>query len=721
MPALWEEFDELTTINGLRQPPNGSVISDISTISAETLFHAQLAQLSYQNDNEYLGYVSDIPNYIYHPRRWYNSDTNIGTYGSYQTLTQDERKVLYEKHVTGIDGLVIYTPINVNNVISTNLYNDIPIYVIFRGTNSIWDIFKDVNLLYNYTTNDSLDMTNFNAKVSAISSYLVNQIFNSYSENVVFISHSLGCKIALDVMHGFKGNTQYIDRIKHNVMFNPFILIDDVYNDCLISPTDFQAKIESYIIDGDFASIIYKNHPIGFNNIFGNIVQESSWITEIQNLTRPQYLNIANHSLNAFTNGVLITPATIHYEPIQSAERQIASLRTYSLTNYDEALTQENIYLMKEPSNTEWSVGNINIDSNHIENYDFEIQIAGGSSGKLDMIYIHGNWSYPLYFGTKVNGVTTFDTSNVFYAVKAFNEQSEQTYYIIGIENGVIQYYRTKLGSDYSDYLKTQEDGGANAFILSTESELALAQALGQNSLTHQKYRWTIQIPELPIHTGYGGGLRRSLGTLTYNHFVNTDYSIFNNYETTDYTIEPVNAVGRTLQSFTNDGIGSYVFKDANGDPVYNGIGMLPSLYPTESPGNTWNLTNLVKSYSLGENRTIDYILADIVTTDSTAFSLSSQLGSWEQNNFNTFNPIISTFSGIIGNKVKLIPATYSDPTIGVVGNVIPDTYHIQSGQGYYIYHDLTAFSSTGMDPALWKESMSYPVTDDGYKWKFII
>ena len=195
-------------------------------------------------------------------------------------------------------------------------------------------------------------------------------------------------------------------------------------------------------------------------------------------------------------------------------------------------------------------------------------------------------------------------------------------------------------------------------------------------------------------------------------------YSIFDNYATKDYTIEPVNAVGRTLQSFTHTGLG---YTHPSGDTVYNGIAMLPTKYPAQSPANYWNLTNLEISYTNTVDYIIAFIMADIVSTDSTAFSLSTDLGTWEQNNFNEFIPLVSQFHWTTGNKVKLLPAVYSDPTIGTVGDVIPDTYHIVSGQGYYLYHDLTGFGEEGMDPALWKETMVFPVEDDGYKWKFII
>ena len=121
------------------------------------------------------------------------------------------------------------------------------------------------------------------------------------------------------------------------------------------------------------------------------------------------------------------------------------------------------------------------------------------------------------HFAPEINGVSTPDTSNVFYAIRAIHDSNETSYYIIGIENGAIKYYRTKKGQDYSEYLKLQSTGGANAFELSSPAELITAQTLGASSLTHKKYRWIIQVPEIPTHAGYNGGLRRQLATLTYD------------------------------------------------------------------------------------------------------------------------------------------------------------------------------------------------------------
>jgi len=506
---LWDNFAESTTINGLRQPPlNKNIFDASSDISPEVSFLAKMAQVSYKQP-------VDRPSFIVHDNRHYYTHTHFGTmsYGAFLHLSENDRRVLYEKHETGIPSIAIYTPINVNEEISDDVLVDVPIYVVFRGTDTIWDVFKDLNLLFNYGTGSHFDSSGIQSLVSQICNYLDSEILNTFTENIVFISHSLGSKIALDVMEQFKTHI-YADRFKKSIMFNPFIVVDDIYESALASDNDYKSKFEGFIIDGDFASIIYKNNPIGTLTIYGNIVPENSWIDEIQTLTRQQYLNVANHNINAFTNGTNTYPVEtyVHYEPDDTQEKQITSRRKYTLTGYDTSLTNEEIFIRKRWHETEWKVGNINVDSAHLTDYNITMRLA--PLGKKGMIMLNGHWSYPIEMGIKVVGTLNFDQSNLFYLQRALNEQSQQSFYLIVIENNLKKYYRTIITPDYSIALFNQDkENGANAFELEPLSELTTAIGYGPASLTYMSYRWFINNPEIPIHADYNNGTRRNLIT----------------------------------------------------------------------------------------------------------------------------------------------------------------------------------------------------------------
>lgn len=507
---MWSQLGEGTTISSLRQPPQDTTIHDVATLandSPQTSFYAKLAQLAYKQ-------VLDRPSYILNDILHYDSLVGFGTLQDMSNLSETNRRVLYEKADTGIESIATYIPINVES------HTNVPIYVIFRGTDSIWDVFKDLNLLFDYGTGSAIDLTGINTLVVQIINYLTT-LMSSTIEDIVFISHSLGSQIALNVLYTMTTskniNNSLASRITKSIMFNPFIVVDNTFTESLSATQniDYQNKFEAHIIDGDFASIIYKNHPIGSLTVYGNIVPENSWIDEIQTLTRQQYLNVTNHALNQFTGGVDTYPTHtyVHYDSFGDDLRQIVSLRTYSLHQFDDSLNSEHIYLKKAPEYQVWKVGNINIDSQHINYYNLKIRIAGGTAGKKQMIWKNGYWSYPLEFGVE----NTFDVSNVFYLYRAYNENSEQTYYMVGIFNNLEWYYRTKNDTDYSQFLKNQDNNGLDAMGLSTLSQLQTAQARGQVAETHKSYRWLIQSPSLPSHANYNNGTRRVLSTMPYN------------------------------------------------------------------------------------------------------------------------------------------------------------------------------------------------------------
>lgn len=680
-------------MSGLRQPPGGTIFNVATDINADVEFLNKLTQLSY---------VAEQPNHILHDRRWYEQTTHQDTYRSMMALSQNNRRVLYEKHNSGIDSLLIYTPINVNNVISDNLALDIPIYVIFRGTDNIWDVFKDLNLLFNYTTGEYYDASGIQTLVSQIGNYLENQIFNSYSENVVFLSHSLGSKIALNVMDGFK-DTIHNNRIKHNVMFNPYIVVDNVYENALSANNDYKSKFEAFIIDGDFASVIYKNHPIGALYTFGNIVPEGSWIQEIQSLTRQQYLNVANHSITAFTNNTASYPSStyIHYEPDELQDKQVSSVRRFGLTAYDTSLTDEEVYLRKRQNEAEWKVGNINVDSNHISDYDIDIRVA--SDGKTDMIWKNGYWSYPLEFGLMVNGSLTWDLSNIFYMIRAYNEQSEQSYYMIGIFNNAIKYYRTRFVTDYSTALNNQDKNNlADAFGLETESTLTTAQALGQTSLTHQAYRWFINNPDVPSHAGHDEGLRRSITTLVHSNLLNryTDYS---NSGTSvidlnqAYEIQCITTSGesgpRKLQAtpVNTDDITSSVYPFA----VY-------TTFNNPTYGHTWKFTpDLTGGGDLTYN-------VDSVEISNYNLGDKFRVASWDT--VVGGNYTIQTVEGFVNAVLDFI-LTDED-----------DTYYIQDANTkryLEIFEKPTGWGTSELDWVFWQFSTSITLTDY-HKFKIV-
>jgi hypothetical protein len=143
---------------------------------------------------------------------------------------------------------------------------------------------------------------------------------------------------------------------------------------------------------------------------------------------------------------------------------------------------------------------------------------------------LNGHWSYPMEFGTMIVGSLNFDQSNLFYLQRALNEQSQQSFYLIVIENNLKKFYRTIITPDYTTALYNQDNkNGANAFELEPLSELTTAIGYGLTSLTYMSYRWFINNPSVPVHAEYHNGDRRNLittSTISYLPIHNRYYKI---------------------------------------------------------------------------------------------------------------------------------------------------------------------------------------------------
>jgi hypothetical protein len=503
----------------------------LGSTTAERTWYAKTVHNAYRQP-------LDRPAYMQHDTDLY-SDTNF--MNTPKSLSPDEasindRRVIYEQvSIQSSDTTAIYAPID------RDVTNAHPIYVAIRGTDNIWDIFKDVNLLLNYETGQHLDLTGYNTTVTSIYNDVV-QTLNAYPNfQVEFASHSLGCQIAFDVFRRL-WNNGYQSRLSKNVFFNPFIIIMDDYNLDLEASNDYREKYHAYIIDADFASIVYKNNPLSQDNleIFENAVEQADgWISTISDLTRTQYLNVENHSLSTFTGGSVAYPDQVYpaYIPGTSA-RQVNSLNRYSLKTYDEALTNEPMMLERDASpatSEEWLVGSIEVDSGvgHYEEYNITFTIANTT----DMIFRNNQWSFPLY--AKVSD-QAYDYSRYFYFFRAYDEQDDQSYYMAQMQNDTLEYYslRTVQFGDYSRALRTQYNDGEPAYHLFTETEFQSLQALGQSSPNHQKLRWFISDVRARSHTGE----RRVLEELPFNGL--TQLKLWSD-ATTQMVISPAHLLDR--------------------------------------------------------------------------------------------------------------------------------------------------------------------------------
>ncbi len=482
-------------------------------------FYAKLAHGSYRAEaNKGTHMLSDISHY---------SDTNYSnTPASLAGYGLEDRRVLYTKRDTGYDHLDIWLPNNRDND------PNVPIYVVFRGTSNVYDGFQDINLLSNHLGFTSADYAAFNTTKTQFMLAVNELMALQRSEKIVFVSHSLGSEFALHIWHAlwtYPGSI-YQDRLLVNYMFNPFILVDDVFTASLAMNENYKAGIQASIIDSDIFTTIYKKHPIGPIKLYGDVAVEGSALYYTyqqfldEQLSWLQYLDIRNHRIISFLNDDATqypTQAYVHYTP-DGSTKNIQTRRTYSINisdaNGPELLQGQHMQMKLHKSGTDnsvhtWQLSNININSHGNEIAEMELSILYSDEPQY-MVYFEGKWSLPLIINQDNN-------PERFYIFDSLNPlQIDPLYYFAKVSGDQLYFlkpYQNIAGNDITHYLQRQESQNTAAYKLETMTELNAAILRGYDSMIHKNFEWLIVPPQLPTHAGYlGGSLRRS-SQITYH------------------------------------------------------------------------------------------------------------------------------------------------------------------------------------------------------------
>jgi hypothetical protein len=509
----WSQLATDATLDSLRARIPNSAIFDLATeVTTEDAFYAKLAHSAYRataaSSSHILSevfhydptYLYDTPAKLYHP----NGDA----------MTLQERRVLYELKSTGYDHFDVYMPV----LREANI--DIPIYVAIRGTQGVFDYWKDLNLFANHLGLTGSDYSGFYNALTPIINEVNNLLLNS-QQKIVFVGHSLGALYGLHVFKQFytyPGGI-YEDRMKKLIMFNPYITVDDVYTQSLSLPDEYKNKIIAHIVDADPFAAIYKNHPIGPVKIYDNVLPlESDWLTQPQMtaISWANMLDLRNHRIIAFLqedNTSYPIQTYIHYEA-KLETQYIQTRKSFKLISLYPDLVDEHLQLSYTSSNTMGS--RFGLDSKNVHSIDlniFNMDIQTGSTS--NMIYRDGKWSLPLIINN--------DTSSFFYIFRSRNHISSDPYYYLSrVLSDTFYYirpYMKQLDNDYGRKIRDQYEFGNRAFELDTSNPYGLAV----NSDHHMSLEWNIYnvddgvLPlESGLHAGHDDGLRRALSTTTY-------------------------------------------------------------------------------------------------------------------------------------------------------------------------------------------------------------
>jgi hypothetical protein len=366
----------------------------------------------------------------------YYLETSVGPYDLTGT-TNAQRRVVYENIATGIESLDIYHPINLD------ADNDVPIYVIFRGTNDIFDGFVDLDLFADYLgsfiTSSEPQFSLYLQLKATMYTAIKNLAIANRTEKIVFVSHSLGSRFAIDLFYDLYleyapggVTTTTSDRLSANVMFNPYILTDYKYQDILDNSTnEFQILNFAHVVQGDPVCALYKNHHVGYMYLYQNLVSDGdeAWTWNTNDLDWAGFLNRRNHNIDSYTDEVTTYPnnAPISWLPhstdIVVANRVLIDLHYYN--SFDVRAT-----LRARANDPNLVISQPELDSTW---YETEIKLNFQMGDKTRMYLTdNGEWSFPF----TIQGLfTNTGYFKHFHFIKAYLSNNTQYYYFAEMIN----------------------------------------------------------------------------------------------------------------------------------------------------------------------------------------------------------------------------------------------------------------------------------------------
>jgi len=392
---------------------------DVSTASAQTKFYADIIQSTYQTNN-----VD------------YFENTFIQDSVSQQTIpTSTNYNTIYRRVDFNIDNMKVYVPITSNA--------NLPMYIAFRGTQQIYDLYRDINVVLDYGSASVLGQ--FNSEITTIYNTLKTFI-ETENRPITILGHSLGAHYALNLLHILhtqeNPNLDHIETSFKCIMFNPLILINDAVKYFRSAPLQTYSKdnIEIHSIRGDFLSPLLIQAGIGKVYAYDNdTVQQidttdyllGTWLGQLLGvIDRNSYLNDDNHKLTTFggnTNGLT------SYEVIDSInqDNQLnASLRyhnkMYVRIIAGGSLSEVYTYVWDNASNSNYDKTFIDYphtdnthDSHTLTNYNWYINRFSESSGYRyhNIISTYNNQKY-INFRRAITSETANSSPRFRYFVK---------------------------------------------------------------------------------------------------------------------------------------------------------------------------------------------------------------------------------------------------------------------------------------------------------------
>lgn len=240
-----------------------------------------------------------------------------------------------------------------------------PVYIVARGSHTIADWLLDAGIFLDYTTGLTTAKREFDTRLH----YKIYDILHHvYSDDdmknlpKVFIGHSLAGAEACRLFHYFEKTHEGADAHANSkcIMFNPYILVDDDYNDiiddCKTSST-YRDKFITHMVDADVASALFSSHGFGQIHIWpkkyslyndGYYSDLTEWKTFLQ--SGASYLHTGNHSITNFAANPM--PAEAMESLPTSLQNEIktigSKLKTFNIIDNEGNETQDQMFMVTQ-------------------------------------------------------------------------------------------------------------------------------------------------------------------------------------------------------------------------------------------------------------------------------------------------------------------------------------------------------------------------------------
>jgi len=462
----WSDY-RLTPINPLPTFTHQDMgVNENATLN--TRFYASMAEQAY---------LANPPTYFQIPSGLTNP--NVGGDSWFEEVLDEPIRYRLLNEFTR-DNLIVYEP-----MLDDDIYQA-PTYIVFKGTQTWFDRFRDINIAYDYATTSRI--SGFTTELASIYN-LLHQYIQDLGRPIHIIGHSLGFYFGLhllQMLHQKEApNLDMIEGTYRLTGFNPLILYDEAvqFFQSEAMRAYAQSHIEIHTINYDFLSpFLYRNgvgKVFSYQNIYPSDITFTdmilgNWLVQLLPIGTDStayfeaYRVQTNHSLSSFyANANGLEPyKLIHYldlVPINNITIQTVKAIDITKALESESTVQQHLAL---------------------HDYGTDYDVAGGSVEKVD--YPHGThidtqYNWDISIASYVNVVREIDGVKYvsFYyniAPKSNPERSRNRFiiyvgnneYLIAMSKATI--FKLKRSEDQTDIGGVLHTGLQLPSILATDS-----------------------------------------------------------------------------------------------------------------------------------------------------------------------------------------------------------------------------------------------------------